>query len=817
MAVLIWFLQNGQGSMAEAAALYQWVHGHAGRGFIDAAAGAEPLRVIMRDQLFSLPGSIIAGVVEALAQGVGDKDLTSSAFTSLLELAEAAGTPNEDLAQKLAGSYPSYLIREHHHLRTGRIGQAGAKVLMNLPLGPVARARLLYPIDVRERLNALAEDDNPYTADRSIADGLRAHIRVLARAVASLGLTVPADLVAALISAVNQGLAFDHPAGRVSAFHPQFEVSPFGAGQDRPIAEDLVAALAALRESDRDRLLGVLLQVQEPMILANLYPFVQSGLRSQIEARLDALTPEAAAPLYSLTELQGRVDSLLSAGLTRPAAAYMAAERAASTLGQVAGRSIRQLTAELRLKLAEADWEGILTASLPSDLNQMEEADGRDALSFYRGLAHLIRQDRPAPDRAEQIFTELHARKPHVGAYIQNRFAARVARRLGDDLFRLLDPVSAREARQDLEENRRLTVDRVRLPPSEQSIIVGNEALLLLAIDAPAEAFAALASLPQAHFDPRAVAYQAVALARLGRRSEALESLKTAESLGGSETLFQAARMHIDTGGAVALPVSTTDQEGRLAAVHAALLDLLHMDAHDQARALSGRHADLEHHLTSELQEAASSLIRLVPMMKAVVVSDSEDDLNALLGEMLTHRMHLLKWAVLDQTKGGHSGRGNAGERDLVVKREATELCAVEAVICETPLNWEKTRTNLTSHLEKLFGYTAAKILYHVTYAYGVNLDELKKLLITIAKAMTLAGFKVTSITELRSGDARPDGFRAAYSAEDAAVTVVFLVLDLGQVRARVAAAEARGAVSGSTLAPPLKTPKSRSATRPKS
>jgi chromosome segregation and condensation protein ScpB len=96
----------------------------------------------------------------------------------------------------------------------------------------------------------------------------------------------------------------------------------------------LGAALTALGGEAREKLLSAILETDEPMVLAQLLSFVPRRLRQSIEQRITALTPSEAGSIYSLTEVQTRIEKLLDAGLAAAAEAFIAADEKLSTLGK---------------------------------------------------------------------------------------------------------------------------------------------------------------------------------------------------------------------------------------------------------------------------------------------------------------------------------------------------------------------------------------------------------------------------------------------------------------------------------------------------
>jgi hypothetical protein len=788
--ILACLIGNGETPASEGADLLAWFHRYAPPGFIDTNVTTEPMRVALVAELRGLSDKIVKEMITGLIASATAPGFEPSAFATALELAEAIAVDDSAAVDAMATAYIADLSEDHPDLRSNRIGSGSAKAFLNLPFQPTVRQQLLHAVDVRARTAKSSPGYNSALMESRIATALRIHIRILSRAIIGYGTATPADLSDALVDAVEAGAELNPAKGKVAVFAPHFETQSWS--QDRPIAHDLAGALRALDQPRRDRLLATILRTDEPDILARLHPNVTPSLRGEIEKRLNELTPEKSAELYSLRDLQARAESLLAAGLPGPASAFLAAERDAKTMGKVPGRELAQLRSDLRLKFLAEDWDGILASVAPPGLSQLDAAEARDALDFYRGLALLLDDGHTADgsEAAEQTFAALLERKPHNRAYALNLFAARVSRLLNDQ-FGLLDGSGAAKARQLLVENERTMGDRSKLSDDERATLAANETVVFLALGQPERAFATISHSPYAHSDPKALGYQAVALSRLGRDNEAEMVLRTAESLGAPPAFLNIVRANLTSATAVALPVSVTAQEHRVRSVRAAIHDLLRMDPEEQAIVLGPPASTLKDYLTEQVSQAATSLIKLVSVMRAVVLSDCEDDLNAILGELLLSRMNFLKWTTSDQSKGGHSGSGNPGERDLVIRNDASELCIIEAVICEDPITWQRTMDNLRKHFKKLFGYGTSRILFNVIYAYGTDIGALNQFVVNLAESGVI-GCDLIGWSKLPASGSRPNGITARYRKNEEEITVVFLVLNMGQIRERAAAAEAR-------------------------
>jgi hypothetical protein len=109
--------------------------------------------------------------------------------------------------------------------------------------------------------------------------------------------------------------------------------------------------LANLQGDSREKLLTAILEIDEPIVLARLIALTPLDARTQIESRVDALTPTDAGDIRSLPEAMVRIEELLTPGRADTAAKFIEAERGLKALGPVAGRNLTQLRIDLHLKL----------------------------------------------------------------------------------------------------------------------------------------------------------------------------------------------------------------------------------------------------------------------------------------------------------------------------------------------------------------------------------------------------------------------------------------------------------------------------------
>jgi hypothetical protein len=787
VAILGEHLRRENVNASEAAALLTWLHRRAGPGFVDDVAGAELLMASLRRELAICPAPVLLAMSDSLRGPALDQGLGAPEFAAILDLCDLGNLTDVVEPESLIAAYEGALRADHYSLSAHRVGAANAAALTRLSERTEdLRKRFLYPLQLRDRLATAPPGHNPFMLADALGRSVRAHIRVLCRAIVGSPRDIPSDLLDALFATVRSGALEHKEKGRVAAFAPSFESSFLGTRRDRPLANDLTAAMGRLNPAAQLILLDAILETDEPLILAQILPNVPPNLRSRVEQRIAALAPDVAADIRSLPEMLARIDQLLTAGAADAAASYMAAERDLKTWGKPAGRELTRFRNDLRLAFLRQDWAAIINAPQPNFTAQLEQESAIETLQQFRGLAALVGPN-PEPAVARAMFAELFAKRKSL-IFATNWFAAGICELLVNDSFALLTGSEVRVGRQLLAELDRMVAALPGEPTDE--VLECNRAHLLLALGEPSQALTTLSSVPLTRLHDVAAAYRAVAFARLGQPAEATAALDGAEFRFGATPILTAARAYIASGTAfLALPeVSAYDD--LVVNVGSAIARFRLMGPQQQARVLSPQSDAFEALLIDYVRAAADAVVSLVPMMKGVDIDAIEDDLNAFVQHLLAARVHFFGWSVNDQSKGGYSANANAGERDIILTSGSTILAIVEALKCKSALTQDVVRADLESHFQKLLGYGNPRIFFHLTYAY-IDVREVVAFLETAAETACPSGFKYLGQEKIPHEDSRPPGFVARYDADFGEVKVVFLVLNLGQHRQRTAAVTA--------------------------
>jgi len=784
VSVLGDFLEQGLLPPAEAASLLDVLYETAKPIFSDEASDDASMLAILRSEIAGQTAAVQQAVFAALSGRMSQSGLGSSTFAAALDVVDAADLAESVNPAPLVSAYIGSVAAGAYTLSANRMSVSAAASLVRLATkAPDAlRQSFFAPINVRSRIDAAAAPGvNPLTIEDETARSLRAHIRVLCRAVAGLQDSSPDELIEALIKAVRVGTVKHDEKGRVGAFAARFETDPYRGPRDRPIAVDLAAALSALSGDQREKLLPLILDIDEPIVLAQLIALVPRDARARIESCIDALTPSDAGDIRSLPEAMVRIEELLTAGRADAAAKFIEAERGLRPQGPVAGRDLPQLRSELRLKLLRKDWSGVAATEPPADLAGQARDAALDLINFFKGLAAL---SDPNGNRegAEHFFTALHQRHPHVAAYAVNLLAARISALVSTDGFAELQGPKRVRGRQILAEAEQALLQLRDVSDADLEVMNCNKAVLLLALGQPDRAYDVLASRSSSgRLRDSAAAFAAIALNRMARVREALAVIDDAVKATGETKILREARAHIKSGKHFAAVVSVATDDNPIRRIKVALFDLSQMDHHRQAEVLAQTSDPFESVVIERVRAAAENVTSLVPLTRFAKTDLYEDEITALIRMPLAASVRFLGWTVTYQSPGGYSAKGNAGKRDLVIAKNASTLAVIEAVVCRNPLTYESVQKDLTSHFQKLFRYSSCPMFLHLTYSYADDPSSVLDHLKPMAEKAAPPAFSYRGSKHIRLTDSGPTGFVAEYQGPLGLVKVVFLVLDMRQ------------------------------------
>jgi len=741
-------------------------------------------------ELIQAKSEKIQEVIQTLFGSLHSEGPGSGTFAAALALVEESQLATVVDPAPLVTAYAEALTRGDHWLSAHQINNSQARVLLELAAraGSELRTRFLDPLEVPKRLSAISElGANSVMIADGVARTVRVHLRVLCRAIAGQTEQVPEDLVNALVSAIRTGSLARLERNQVDAFSAHYETDFPKRQIDRPISADLAAALSKLQGAQKEKLLNVVLEIEEPLTLARLLLFTPIEIHSKIRERVMKLTPSKASDLYMLNALQTRIDELLNAEFSDVAATFLEAEQHAPSLGGVPGRAISRLRHQLRLHLLRREWTSIMEFNVPTETPEQEQETAREAIEFYRALALLQSPDGDRTD-TENRFARLQQKRPQLAAYTINLHATRVAKLLGNNIFGYIEEGAASDALRVIAEGERALLDFPGLTSDEAATIRLNNTLLFLGIKRPAKA---LDVLDEVETDrPRAAlyAYRSVALERTQQSRQARAILATAEEQFGKTPLLEAARNQITSSMPFTGQVQIATDQDSVTWIRSALTELMRLDAGEQVRALSAKDGTIGDFLLGHVREAGAAVVGLVPIMRRLDMGSYEDDVTAVLKEILSARLRPVNWSVHDQSKGGVTHTGNPGERDLVIKKDTGILTVIEAVMTRLPTTNRFTLGDLTSHFQKLFAYETCPVYFHITYEMsgdrGGVLDHLKR----ASRENVPEGISFVQHEDIQFDDSRPTGFTATYKTAAGLRKTHFLLLELNLDLQRAAA-----------------------------
>lgn len=805
ISIFGFLLSRGDATAADAALLFNQLHNNSVHNPVGDEVPGDPLLAALREELRVQSRENLLEMVDALLRYSTTLRADTSIFISILDIIELGQLVEFVDPDLLVGAYLESVRAGRSSKFIQRIGFDAASVLVDLAQRayPDLHDRFLRPITGSD-YEGHCEDEVRFITESALSRGLRLHIRLLCRACVGLGERPHSMVVEALVFIIRlcNGLG-RKDVSLFSVFSPSHEIGIGSTEFERPIASDISATLRTLSGDDRSLLFNEVLRLNEPMVLAQLLLSIPDDLQPLLKKKLELFTPDKAAGIHSLVEAQARIDTLLSSGLFGTAELFIRSERALLTLGNVPDRNSKRIKNDLRLYYAKRDWDAIQNVKIPDSLAAHERVDVHETVEFFQALASL---QRPGANRSfpEAVFQRLQAAHPNIPAYFVNLLATRIDVLLNGNVFRILTGAEKVRGGQILRDADEMAGKVSQMTSADREIHFGNRSILLLAIGRPLEAKQSLEASPVVKLHNRRIAYMAVALARLGQSRIALSMLTQAENID-DERAIQAASEHIRNGSGYAGRVSVTSTDDAVPRIKDAINMLSRLSLDQQAQALSPGTHGLVMFVLDPISCAAASLIELISSIReSAVVDRFEDDLNAIMRELIAGRIGLLGWSISDQSKGGQTVKGNPGSRDLVIRKDGTVIAVIEALICKFPIGRAFTRGDLTSHFHRLLAYGSCAIFVHLTYSYVDNPATVLAHLETSAEKDAPSGYLFRTLYSIETSDTRPPGFIAEYNCGVGVVHVAFLLIDMRRASQQSAARAAR-AIDPRRARPPLR------------
>ena len=742
----------------------------------------------LREELRLRPHRLLEGVFAELCRRVDDPYRSDARLAAALDIATVLDPVWKLDGSALVKAYIASITSDSPFASRCQLDTTQAATLIQLGLRTETslQRQFLHPFGpaVSSASGASTQTEDQFARERKLARSIRRHVRMLSRAVAAAPTICSDQVLTALINTVRTGALQHAEKGRIPAFAAMYETWPHAETRHRTISADIAAALAALDDCERDRLLAAVLEIDEPAVLALLLPTAPAVARSRIQQRLAGFTPENSGATHSLREAQLRIDSLLLAGMGDTAEVFMRVEHELRTFGVVPERQGDRLRMTLRLHVLREEWTEISATSVPADISPHQRDAAADTITFYQALAEL-RNPEGDKEYAEALLHQLWRKRPDVPAYGLNLFAARICSLFRQELFPELRGTSLERGRHLLADADEVMRDVHDIDDEQRTSLSFNKGLLLLSMGDNQAAGDLFGALYRRNPSDSAAAYLAVARHRLGRTSDACTVLQEArETLGTSELLEHTKRYVLGESSA------SSKNDGRVPKIRTAIAELHLLEPHIQAQVLSSDQnvESVTAVVTDAIRSAAASMVELVPVRRDTKRRDSEDDHTTVLRELLIPRFELLSWTVEDQSLGGYSPIGNPGERDLLVKRRSATIAVVEAIVYESTTS----RKDLGDHLKRLFGYSTCSLFCYLAYAYRPDMRKSLENLKEVAEYDAPESWQFQRNDEITHTDSRPSGFIAHYEGPAGSVSVVFCLVDMGQDAQRGAAAATR-------------------------
>lgn len=634
------------------------------------------------------------------------------------------------------------------------------------------RDALLVPFDSAKLLREAPSDQKP-SLRSSIAQTLRKHVRLLARAVAGWpDASVPSELCDAFQALISRSVIEHTEKGRVGALTDRYSPIRFLTPEEGSPAQDITAAWRRLDGSRQDSMLQALALSDDPVLLAEICQHLPSAAKLSIQARLRQLKPGEASKLWTWPELQNRIQSLLIAGEYGLAREHL--NEALRDLERAPQEfQLGLFGLELQLVLQEKNWIALDDAVAPLTLNDFTKRQALDQLDFYKATSQLLRPDGNLA-AARSTLQRLAARPGSAFAYKENAYAVAIQELLGTTLHPLT------EEKKETGESLLSEID-AEIAVNEKfahNSFLANRALLLLALQRPEDALESVATRrrEQRSLDLELIAIHAKS--KMGFRSDAMAILDAAIVEFGPNDQLIAAKEGLQTGEVLPRVASASVAGDSISSIRAALQQLTELLPSQAGDVLGPPGGGVRGYLVREVSRALAALQHMAVMLRDRnnPKNDTrfENDLNTAVREVLGASLKVVKWNVADQSLGGSTSNGNPGERDAVIRASEQEISIYEGLVC-SGLNRRYTK----SHFDKLLSYGICDIYFHVTYSYAEKLEPLLEYVREMLEHEVPSGLTYLSCEILKPPDYETSGYIATYRAGHREVAVVFFIADL--------------------------------------
>ncbi|MFL9886182.1 hypothetical protein PQR66_24290 [Paraburkholderia agricolaris] len=634
------------------------------------------------------------------------------------------------------------------------------------------RDALLVPFDSAKLLRETTEDER-LSLQSSIAQTLREHVRLLARAVAGWrDGDVPTELCDALQALVSRSVIEHAEKGRVGALTDRYSPGRFFGREDGSPAQDLASAWCRLDGSRKEAILQAFAQSDDPVLLAQLCQHLPAAAKPGIQARLRQLKPGEASTFWTWPELQHRVQSLLAAD------EYGLAREHLDDVQQDLHRAPPQFRlglfgVGLQLLLKEKNWTVLDSLIVPPELDAATTRQAQDQLDFYRATSQLLRPNGNL-EGARVVLQRLAARPGAASSYRENVFAIAIQQLLGPTLH----PLNAADKKTGegllAEINAAVSMSETLASSS----LLANRALLLLALQRPEDALKSVAARREERRSPDLEVMVVLAKLEMGFRGEAMALLDAAISEFGTDERLVALKNDLQAGDVLSSVASASVDLDPISSIRAALQQLTELPPSQVGEVLGPVGRGVRGYLVRQVSRAVAALQHMAAMLRDRKNPEDEarfeNDLNTAVREVLGASLAMVKWDVADQSLGGATTNGNPGERDAVIRVSGQEISIYEALVCST-----LDRTYIREHFEKLLSYGVCDIYFHVTYSYAKKLEPLLDYIRQMLEHEVPRGLTYLGYETLEPPDYQTSGYIATYRADHREVAVVFLIANL--------------------------------------
>jgi hypothetical protein len=776
LSLLAYYLEKGTLDLEECASLVTWCYeGRVG----SSRAIADSRRPIGRQLLFMLAREkeetqsvVLQHLVE---QAAYENNVHRARFGGVLDGLDCLSNAPAADAFPIAALYSKFA--RDLHLEWTDASSLPAKLAARLVAIAFKRAAsdrdsLLVPFDSAKLLRE-TPDDEKSSLRFSIARTLRAHVRLLARAVTGWSdAVIPTELCDALQALISRTVIDHTEKERVGALTDRYSPSPFFMPEEGSPAKDLTAAWRRLDDGHQATMLQTLAQSDDPVLLAELCQHLPVAAKSGIQARLRQLNPAEASTPWTWPEQQHRIESLLAAG------EYGLAREHLNEVQQNLERAPPEFrlgffSLELQLLLKEKNWTALDGAVVPSALDVATTQQAQDQLDFYGATSQLLRPSGNL-EGARAVLQRLAARPGAASAYKENVFAIAIQQLLGPTLHPLIgaDKVSGEGLLAEI--TAAIAVDE----KLARSNLLANRAVLLLALQRPEDALESVAARRQEARSPDLEVMAVLAKSELGLKGDAMAILDAAILEFGADDRLIALKNDLQAGEAMPSITSASVAVDSMSSIRAALQQLMELPPSQVGDVLGPPGRGLRGYLVRQVSRAVAMLQHMAAMLRdRKNLNDDaklENDLNTAVREVLGASLAVAKWDVSDQSLGGSTLSGNPGERDAVIRVAGQEISIYEALVCSG-----LDRSYTKKHFDKLLSYGVCDIYFHVTYSYAEKLKPLLDYVREMLEHEVPPGLTYLSCEILGPPDYEISGYIATYRADHREVAVVFFIADL--------------------------------------